>query len=125
MKKKEIAVLQRIEEAERWRDSYYKDNWRSYIDLYRSKLPEKRDGSNLFVPYTFMTCEVVRTRLAESLFSSRPYVSLLPRNADTTRITATVPIILENMMLKLSFILPSPPLRDPICQNQTDAGCGL
>ena len=80
MKKKEIAVLQRIEEAERWRDSYYKDNWRSYIDLYRSKLPEKRDGSNLFVPYTFMTCEVVRTRLAESLFSSRPYVSLLPRN---------------------------------------------
>ena len=59
------------------------------------------------------------------LVASRGIISLLPRNADTTRITATVPIILENMMLKLSFILPSPPLRDPICQNQTDAGCGL
>ena len=65
--KKLNLVLSRIEDAEKWRDSYYKDNWKRYLNLYRSQSLEKREGANIFVPYIFMNCEVIRARISESL----------------------------------------------------------
>ena len=87
--KKLNLVLSRIEDAEKWRDSYYKDNWKRYLNLYRSQSLEKREGANIFVPYIFMNCEVIRARISESLFSSRPYVTVLPRRlGDEEKATA-------------------------------------
>lgn len=79
-------IVQRIDAAEKWRDTNYAERWRSNYRQYRSVLEVTRTGSNIFVPYTFMICEVIRARLAESLFSERPYVSVLPREeGDRTR----------------------------------------
>lgn len=73
------AIIQRIEAAESWRKSNYDTGWLDWYRQYRSKFKTARTGSNVFVPYTFMISEVIRSRLAESLFSERPYVSVLPR----------------------------------------------
>lgn len=79
---KEAAVIERIRAAEQWRKSNYEEKWRQYFRQYRSQISQesrKAEGSNLFIPYTYMICEVIRARCAESLFASRPYVSVKPR----------------------------------------------
>lgn len=75
------SILSRIDEAEKWRDSNFMDRWQKYYGMYRSIPAQKAEGqSNIFVPYIFMIVEVVKARLAESLFAARPYLSVLPRN---------------------------------------------
>lgn len=84
-KEKQLAeVLSRIESAENWRDSNFKDLWRSYYMRWRSRPERERDGSNIFVPYTFMQCDVISSRILQSVFASRPYVTILPRGKATT-----------------------------------------
>lgn len=75
------SIISRIDEAEKWRDSNFRDRWKKFYQMYRS-IPGQRDAgqSNIFVPYVFMIVEVVKARLAESLFAARPYLSVLPRN---------------------------------------------
>lgn len=73
-------ILSRIATAEQWRDGAYRDAWERWLKLYRSKAPPKEAGrSNLFIPYTMMQCEVIKARVAKSLFATRPYLTLLPR----------------------------------------------
>lgn len=72
------AVLTRIESAEAWRDSQFKDIWENALRLYRSQPEAMRDGSNIFVPYIFMMCETIKARLSESLFDERPYLTIIP-----------------------------------------------
>jgi len=73
------TILERIEVAEGSRKAKHEDKWRDCYRRFRS-LPEgKREGSNIFVPYTFMQCAVVQARIASSMFANRPYVTVLPR----------------------------------------------
>lgn len=80
--------LDRIEAAENWRDSAYKDLWqrcykryRNYVDkLYDPNTGrEIKDRSNISIPYTFTQVETVLPRLVESLFAARPYVTVKGR----------------------------------------------
>lgn len=77
--KEKERVLARIREAEQWRDSRYAQLWEDCYRRYRSQALPRREGSNIFVPHTFMQCEVIKARITESLFASRPYVAALPR----------------------------------------------
>lgn len=72
-------ILTRIQDAENWRESQFRDRWENCLLLYRSKVKEKREGSNIFVPQVFMQCEVVKSRVAGSIFANRPYVSMFAR----------------------------------------------
>ncbi|MEG1996870.1 MAG: hypothetical protein RR051_00350 [Clostridiales bacterium] len=72
-------IISRISTAEQWRDGNYREDWRRYYRLYRSKVASMEGRSNVFVPYTFMQIEVIKSRLSESLFSARPYLTVLPR----------------------------------------------
>lgn len=82
--------LQRIETAERWRDSAYRDKWERFYKRYRNHvdpiLDEKgqkvKGRSNISVPYTFTMVETVLPRLVESMFVARPYVSVIGRPKD-------------------------------------------
>ena len=80
--KESMRVLARITAAEQWRDSRYADLWQDCYRRYRSQPKRQREGSNLFVPHTFMQCEVIKARLCESLFSQRPYLAALPRESN-------------------------------------------
>lgn len=80
----------RIEAAENHRKAKYEDKWRDCCRRYKSQPEGKRDGSNIFVPYTFMMCAVIQARIAESLFANRPYVTVLPR-WDTDAAQAELP----------------------------------
>ena len=72
-------ILQRVKDAETHRDANYKEAWRDWYRRYRSRPAGPREGSNIFVPQTFMIVDVITNRTAESLFNTRPYVSVLPR----------------------------------------------
>ncbi len=73
-------VIDRIKAAEQWRDDNYREDWQRYYRLYRSKIATPAEGrSNIFVPVTFMQVEVIKARVSESLFATRPYLSVLPR----------------------------------------------
>lgn len=79
--------LRRIEVAERWRDSGYKDlwlrcykRWRNYVDqLIDPETKKKAERSNISIPYTFVQVETVLPRLIMTLLASRPYVSIKDR----------------------------------------------
>ena len=75
----QTEIIRRIEQAEDWRKTNYETLWRSYYRQFRSRGQQKKEGSNLFIPYSYMICETVRARLAESLFASRPYVNVRAR----------------------------------------------
>ena len=80
MDKQELeTIVERIRRTERQRDGKYGSQWRDWERRYRSQPEQHREGSNLFVPHTFMQCEVIKARVEESLFASRPYVAALPR----------------------------------------------
>lgn len=87
-------VLERIERAEGYRDSNYRDKWLDYYKMYRSIPPEVEAGrSNIFVPYTFTNIETIASRITESLFANRPYVIVMPRedsDADKAEKTQTL-----------------------------------
>ena len=76
--------MQKIEAAEKWRDSGYRDKWETYYKRYRNHvdlLKDKdgktlRDRSNISIPYSFTMVETVLPRLVESIFAARPYVSV-------------------------------------------------
>ena len=74
------AIFQRIRDAETHRDGNYQTKWEDYYRRYRSMPASQREGSNIFVPETFMIVDVITNRTAESLFNTRPYVSVLPRD---------------------------------------------
>jgi len=85
MEEKQVQrVLERIREAESWRDSNYRSLWEDCLRRYRSQVKQKREGSNLFVPHTFMQCEVIKARVNETLFATRPYLAVLPREGNDT-----------------------------------------
>jgi len=74
------ALWQRIKDAETHRDGNYRQQWLDYYRRYRSRPAGMREGSNIFVPQTFMIVDVITNRTSESLFNTRPYVSVLPRD---------------------------------------------
>ncbi|WP_127532743.1 portal protein [Paenibacillus kobensis] len=77
-------LLNRIEAAEKWRDSGYKKKWERYYKRYRNLVDAivdedgkvVTDRSNISIPYPFVQVETVLPRLVESVFASRPYVTL-------------------------------------------------
>ena len=76
-------LIERVETAEKWRDSVYKSKWKKYLFMYRSIAKAKPAGvSNMFIPQTFMMVETVKARVAEALFANRPFVTVLPRGSD-------------------------------------------
>ena len=76
-------LIERVESAEKWRDSVYKSKWKKYLFMYRSIAKAKPAGvSNMFIPQTFMMVETVKARVAEALFANRPFVTVLPRGSD-------------------------------------------
>ena len=72
------TIISRIHDAENWRDVNYRADWEKDLRLYRFKLETERVGANIFVPYIFMMCETVKSRLSESLFDRRPYLTINP-----------------------------------------------
>ena len=91
------AIKERIATAENWRDSTYRDEWEKFLLLYRSRPKRKNpaSGSNIFVPYTFMQCEVIKARLTQSLFNSRPYVTLIPRRQENGQTAHSAQVLLD------------------------------
>ena len=78
------VIIERIRKSEQWRDNMYKEKWEENYKQYRSYAKPKSEGqSNIFVPYTFMQVETIKARVNESLFANRPYVSVLPRDAES------------------------------------------
>lgn len=102
-------ILERIHSAENWRDSCYKDKWDANLRQYHSIMEHKRNGySNIFVPYTFMQCEVIKARVNEALFAQEPWVTLFPRGEEDAKIAETFQTLLnwqfsERMGVKRKF----------------------
>ena len=94
-KKETERILRRIEEAEQWRDKEYGELWRDCFRRYRSQPEGPREGSNIFVPYTFMQAEVIKARLEESLFAQRPYVAALPREGSDAAQAEKMQLLLD------------------------------
>ena len=94
--KKDVEkVLAKIAAAEAWRDSNYGELWRDSYRRYRSQAKRKREGSNLFVPHTFMQVEVVKARISESLFASRPFIGVLPREGSDVDKARKIELLLD------------------------------
>src|SRR5690625_4944067 len=98
--------IERIEAAENWRDSAYKDLWtrcykryRNYVDkIYDRDGKVVRDRSNISIPYTFTQVETVLPRLVESLFAARPYVAVRGREPDDDRSAHNMETLLDWQM---------------------------
>lgn len=60
--------------------------WQTWYKLFRS-YAEKRDTgdnrANLFIPYVYSIVETVVPRLVSTIFSSRPYIGILPVKEET------------------------------------------
>ncbi len=98
MEGKFATIMERIENAEKWRDSNYADLWRDCFRRYCSEPLPRKEGSNIFVPYTFMQCEVIKARLRESIFAERPYIAALPVEAGDTERAANMQLLLDWQM---------------------------
>lgn len=90
------VVMQRISTAEQYRKTHYEKEWKNWYRIYRSRL-EKRNplGSNIFVPQVMMMVDVIRTRLVQSIFDSRPYVAVLPREEQDGNQAEAVQMLLD------------------------------
>lgn len=88
-------IISRIREAEAWRDSNYGALWQDCLRRYRSQPERRREGSNIFVPQTFMQSEVIKSRIAESLFAERPYLTVLPREGSDAAKAQSVQMLLD------------------------------
>lgn len=62
--------------------SNYTAQWKENYRLYKSKLKEKREGANLFIPYTWATVEQLKARAQQALFSRSPYVGYAGNSQD-------------------------------------------
>lgn len=117
------VILNRIQAAQNWRDSNYKDKWKKYLRLYRSTpLPKEPGFSNIFIPQTFMLCETVKARVSESLFANRPYVSVLPRGIADADNAALVQSLLDwqlNERMNIKRIFSEDVLQDAIVLGTT------
>lgn len=80
--------LNRIEAAEKYRDNGYKElwtrcykRWRNYVDalLDPETGKEVKDRSNISIPYSFVQVETILPRLVETLFATRPYITVKDR----------------------------------------------
>lgn len=74
-----------IEKSEQFRDSSYRDDWDRYYKRWRNyvsdrggKLDDPR-ASNMSIPYIFTQVETIVPRIVNSMFPSRPFVSIHPR----------------------------------------------
>lgn len=96
-KPKDFAViLERITTAEDWRDSVYVEKWKSYLRQYRSKYANAAsDHSHVFIPQTFMQVETVKSRTYESLFTNRPYITIMPRGREDKEKADAVQALLD------------------------------
>lgn len=106
-KEKEDKDLQkymsRIEAAERFRDSSYKDKWKRYYKRWRNYVDQLVDRhgkpvegrSNISVPYAFVQIETVLPRLVETMFAARPYVSVKGRRRDYTNNAKAMETLLD------------------------------
>ena len=70
-------IVNRIHQAEQWRDGNYKEDWRRWLRMYRSQPEQRREGSNIYVPYTFIIIETIKNQIANSVFANRPYLTIL------------------------------------------------
>ena len=99
MEEKQLELIKsRIQYAEADRDGKYGELWRDCERRYRSQPAGRREGSNLFVPHTFMQCEVIKARITESLFSTRPYLTVLPREGWDEEMAQKVETLLDWQM---------------------------
>ena len=90
------TIKQRISTAESWRDNNYTEVWKKCLRQYRSRKNEAVTGrSNIFVPYTFMQVEVIKARIAESLFNSNPFITVLPREDNDVEMAEHVQSLLS------------------------------
>lgn len=84
-----------LREAKEARAPREKD-WIDYYELYRSFLKKSKSGrSNLFIPYTFSLIETVLPRITRTLFTSRPHISVIPRNSMSVNSAPTMEIYLD------------------------------
>lgn len=102
-------ILERIQDAESWRDSSFKEKWERNLKQYHSVPAQERSGySNIYVPYTFMQCDVIKARVVESLFAESPWVTLFPRGEEDGELAKTFQTLLnwqlsERVKLKKRF----------------------
>ncbi|WP_438447421.1 portal protein [Gorillibacterium sp. sgz5001074] len=83
-RRKVRKYMDRIEAAEKWRDSNYRDKWTRWYKMWRNIAPQLvdkegkpvTDRSNLSIPYPFVMLETILPRLVETLFAGRPYVAV-------------------------------------------------
>jgi hypothetical protein len=104
--------LRRIEAAEKQREQYeeiwvnaYK-RWRSHIEDIIDPTTGKVDTSrsNIFIPYTFLQVETIVPRLVETLFASRPYVSVIGRTPNDQQSAKPNEVLLDwQMNERMSF----------------------
>ena len=59
------------------------DKWLTWYKLYRSYAEEKKEGSNLFIPYIYAIIETIVPRIISAAFSARPYLGILPTKPET------------------------------------------
>jgi hypothetical protein len=79
--------LSRIEAAEKHRDNSFKELWKRCYKRYRNYVDpiidpdtkKESDRSNISIPYTFVQVETIKPRLKETLFASRPYITVKDR----------------------------------------------
>ena len=98
MEEKQAQIMARIEQAEKWRDTNYGALWEDCYRRYRSQPLPRNEGSNLFVPHTYMQCEVIKARIRENLFKERPYISVLPVERGDMAHAANMELLLDWQM---------------------------
>lgn len=98
MEEQLAIMMERIEGAEKWRDASYGALWLDCYRRYRSEALPAALGSNIFVPQTFMQCEVIKSRLREALFRERPYIAALPVEGEDREHAANMQLLLDWQM---------------------------
>jgi len=91
-------LMARIEEAEHKRDEAHALLWQDCYRRYRSIPRPKATGSNIFVPNTFMQCEVIKARIRETIFAQRPYISAVPVEGGDVRHADNMELLLDWQM---------------------------
>lgn len=98
MDERQQKIMARIEQAEKWRDANYGALWEDCYRRYRSQPLPRNEGSNIFVPHTYMQCEVIKARIRENLFKERPYISVLPVERGDMAHAANMELLLDWQM---------------------------
>ena len=91
-------LMDRITAAENRRDAAYGELWQDCYRRYRSQPLPRNSGSNIFVPHTFMQCEVIKARLREIIFGQRPYIAALPVEGGDVKHAENMQLLLDWQM---------------------------